>query len=127
MANITLNTSTSSVTFAIYSYGTEHVSELNMLNSSFSQSGNYYPQPKSNYQFANKKQLIEGTIELLTEEEKDDLIEFYKALEGKSLTAIITNDIEELYNFRAKFNQEPSFSETKPDYYNFNFSIREIV
>ena len=125
---ITLATSLSSVAFPIYNYGATTSYKYTRLPASFSQSGTFYPQYKSNRTVAIKKILIEGTVEQITETQKNAIIDFYKHIEGgKSLSATIVNDIETLHSaMPCIINEEIEFSESDIDRWNFNLTIQEI-
>jgi len=120
---------TSSLTsdFTLYSYNETLSYELNKLVQSRSQSGNFYPQPFSNLTTGNKKRTLSFVIEYIDDDEKESLMEFFDHVEGgKEFTLVITNDIEEIYNFTAKFDDGLKFNMPDIDYWNCTMKIREV-
>lgn len=125
---IRLYNSTLTANLSIYSYGNSINYELNTLPISISQCGNFYPQPIGNEQLGNIKRVWNFTLEYIDNDEKDDIINFYKNVEGsKNFSMLIRNSKEDLFNIsEVNFNSDPKFNQPDIDWWNCSISIREV-
>ena len=121
------NNLSNTILLPIWNLGVSQGSDIVQMKTSISQGGGFYPQCRSNAEIATTKWKVSGIIEGITDDERQEFIEFYKALGNNPIQTQAQNQQGFIYNnLKSTFIEEPSFDETEPGLWNLKFSIRGI-